>query len=100
MKRGRLILMLCALACLTLSAYAVGKGKTPRAPENVFRARLEGVTEVPPVTTTASGIAIFHLNKEMNAMNYRLLVRELVEPTGAHLHLGAAGKNGDPIVML
>jgi hypothetical protein len=65
-----------------------------------FVAQLTGGEQVPSVTTTASGTASFWLNSDGTQIRYNLTVVDLHNVTMAHLHLGASGKNGPPVVWL
>ena len=55
---------------------------------------------MPSVTTTASGTASFWLTPDGTQIRYTLTVDALSNVTMAHLHLGALGKNGPPVVWL
>ncbi len=70
---------------------------------------LTGAQENPPVTTAASGDATFNYDPASNTFSIDLFVTGLEveadddgipQVTGAHLHLGDAGENGDVIVNL
>jgi len=65
-----------------------------------FVAQLTGGEQVPSVATPASGTASFWLNPDSTAIRYKLTVADLNNVTMAHLHLGASGKNGPPVVWL
>jgi hypothetical protein len=63
---------------------------------------LQGSQEVPPVTTTATGLAVIRLTSDKTV--YSLITVDNVEPTDqltmAHIHAGAPGQNGPIIVPL
>jgi len=63
-----------------------------------FVAVLEGGYEVPAVASAASGSAEFQV--EGADLHYVVHVTGLTDITAAHLHLGAAGKTGAPVVTL
>ena len=64
-----------------------------------FRAALSGSEEVPPVSTTATGLATVTLNGEQTELALTLEFSGLGSaPTAAHIHVGAPGANG-PIVF-
>jgi hypothetical protein len=65
-----------------------------------FTAQLSGINEVPPVTTTASGLATFVVNFATGVTTYTLDATDLISPTAAHIHVGAAGVNGGVIHWL
>ncbi len=57
-------------------------------------ALLNGNQEVPPVTTSARGLAYSFLNfPKMDSLSYFVLYEGL-DPVSAHIHLGAAGQKG------
>ncbi|MBX3002024.1 MAG: CHRD domain-containing protein [Caldilineaceae bacterium] len=68
--------------------------------DGTFTAQLSGINEVPPVTTTASGLATFVVDFETGVTNYTLEVTDLISPTAAHIHVGPAGVNGGVIHWL
>jgi CHRD domain len=68
--------------------------------EQVFRARLSGENEVPPVTTNTAGRFEILVNNAATAGQYTLRVDSGVRVTQSHFHCGAAGANGPVIVFL
>ncbi|MDX1662326.1 MAG: S8 family serine peptidase [Candidatus Promineifilaceae bacterium] len=65
-------------------------------PEVVFTADLEGENEAPPVTTDATGMAVFTYTHATGELDYWLDVDDIT-PTAAHIHLGLPNTNG-PVV--
>ena len=66
-----------------------------------FDGFLNGMAEVPAVTTPATGVAEFSLSSDFTSINYRIQVEGLSGAImGAHLHEGAAGTNGPVVVNL
>lgn len=60
-----------------------------------YHAALNGVQEVPAVTTNAIGLGTFALSKTSEELLVEVVVDGLSGPiTGAHLHKGATGVNG------
>lgn len=56
---------------------------------------LNGAQEVPAVTTNATGLGFFMLQKHEGKLSINIVVDGLSGPiTGAHLHKGVAGTNG------
>lgn len=101
MKRASIVL-LCAAATLTSCKRHRGMEGTPaatKAPQQ-FTATLQGAQEVPPVTTSASGEITLTLNTDHTQLHYTLTVQNIENVTMAHLHLGAAGTNGDHVAWL
>ncbi|GAP63268.1 hypothetical protein ARMA_1691 [Ardenticatena maritima] len=67
---------------------------TPNPQAFFFSANLRGANEVPPVSTDTLGRARFRLSQDETSLRYRVLVRDLVDGTAAHIHCGAPGVNG------
>lgn len=63
-----------------------------------FRAELSGANQVPPVSTTASGLATFTVTDGVVA--YRIDAFDLEDATAAHIHSGSASENGPIVVPL
>lgn len=65
-----------------------------------YDANLTGSSEVPPVTTNASGLAELELNDDGDEMSFDIQVEDIEGATQAHIHQGSEGENGDPVVWL
>jgi CHRD domain len=76
-------------------------GPTGATPAKIEVA-LSGDQSVPAVQTSASGTAIIMIEGGPNGFNisFELDVTNIVDVTAAHIHLGAAGTNGEVIVPL
>ena len=74
----------------------------PPPPPACFSAALTGDQEVPPVTTTATGKASFHLEKpDRSVLHYEIEVQGLSGPaTATHIHAGAKGVPGAVLIPL
>lgn len=61
-----------------------------------YTADLSGASEVPPVTSTVTGVADFSYNFYTNELSYTVSVEnpDNVEITAMHIHSGTAGTNG------
>ena len=69
--------------------------------ERQFAAILTGSQEVPSVASAAYGTARVSLNKENNTVEISVVTSGLSGPiTGAHIHSGIAGQNGDVVKPL
>jgi hypothetical protein len=68
--------------------------------EKSFKAKLSGKDEVPSVKTKAKGEIEFKLSKEGRELSYKLKVKNIENPTAAHIHLGIKGKSGPPVANL
>ena len=78
-----------------------GGGGGPKGPR-CFSAVLSGTDEVPPVDTAATGTAQFSLaGPDKLKLVYEVTVEGLSGPAvAAHIHPGAAGEEGPPLVTL
>jgi len=66
-----------------------------------FNANLDGSQEVPPVSTTGTGTAIFKLNESGTEISFRIEITNLdlgSDVTGAHIHSAPLGVNGGIVV--
>jgi hypothetical protein len=63
-----------------------------------YRASLSGSAEVPPQTSTSTGTARFTVDGD--ELDYSLDVQGITGAIAAHIHTGAVGANGPPIVFL
>lgn len=63
-------------------------------------ASLSGKNEVPPNESNATGIANIQLNEDGSQYVYWVNTTGLSKITGAHIHKGSAGENGDVVVTL
>ncbi len=93
-----LIVLVGAIASLILVVGATNSGYV--FAKQKFSATLSGAEEVPPVDTTAGGQATFTTMNNDTAIKYKVNITGLSDATGAHIHSGKKGANGDPIVDL
>jgi CHRD domain len=70
------------------------------AQKTKFEATLSGKNEVPAVESSAQGRATFQLSKTGKSLLYTISVTGIEDPMMAHIHMGAAGKDGPPVVPL
>ena len=90
----KITLLLIAMLTTMLSVTVVfAAGKT-------MKADLSGKNEVPAVKTKAKGEAKFTLSDDGKKLSYTLVLRDIENPTAAHIHIGEAGKNGAPVATL
>lgn len=84
MKRTAILLMLLLLVTLSASAQS-------------FTAQLSGAAEVPgPGDPDGSGFAVVTING--TTVNYTVFAQGIGAPTLAHIHRGAVGTSGDPVI--
>jgi CHRD domain len=65
-----------------------------------FSGNLTGDSEVPPVTTNATGSAELELNDDGDEMSYDLEVEDIEGVLFAHIHQGSESENGPIVVTL
>jgi hypothetical protein len=92
MSKVKLLLFVILATILTVS---VGF-----AAEKSFKGKLTGSSEVPSVKTKAKGDVKFMLSKDGKELSYKLDVKNIKNPTAAHIHRGMKGKNGPPLANL
>ncbi len=59
---------------------------------------LSGREEVPPTDSRGRGVAKFKVAKDGKSISYKLIVANIKNVVGAHIHLGPEGDNG-PVVF-
>jgi hypothetical protein len=85
-----------SLLYLALVALPLSLGS--RLPADTFTAQLSGAAEVPPIQSQATGTATVTIDG--NQLTYKIEVKDLDNPTMAHIHEGAPGSDGPPVVPL
>jgi len=71
------------------------------APGDVMlSATLTGAAETPPASTDGTGMFMGRLNVGTGQLCYTLTSQNLPDLTMAHIHIGAAGVAGPPVVVL
>ena len=65
-----------------------------------FTANMSGVNEVPSVDTKATGKTTFRTANNDTTIKYKVNITGFSDATGAHIHMGKGGANGDIIVDL
>jgi hypothetical protein len=63
-----------------------------------IKVKLSGAEEVPPVTTSATGAGTIKVNDDMTVSGS--VTTKGIEGVAAHIHSGAVGKNGPPVITL
>jgi hypothetical protein len=80
------------------AAFALAAGFSAAALGTDVKLTLSGDQEVPPVTTSASGTGTITVGDDMSVKGSVMTTG--ITATAAHIHMGAAGKNGPVIVPL
>ncbi len=93
-------LLLAAGAALALAGCETMEEDVNEAIGNRFQAQLSGASEVPPADPDGAGMARISINDDSNRICTDLEVRMIGDVTAAHIHRGAAGVNGPPVVTL
>ncbi len=91
------ITYLFAIAAALSSLILVG-ATSSYAQNEKYRAKLDGNNEVPAVNTTAEGTINFKTNSDK--LTWKANITGITDATGAHIHQGKTGENGDVIVDL
>jgi hypothetical protein len=90
-------LVILASALLSLLLLATTYSNFTYA-QNKFRAKLDPNNEVPPVNSTAEGVATFKVKDD--TIKSKINITGITEVSGAQIHTGKSGENGDPIIDL
>ena len=93
-------LLLAAGAALALAGCETMEEEVNEEIGNRFQAQLSGTSEVPPADPDGAGMARISINDDSNRICTDLEVRMIGDVTAAHIHRGAAGVNGPPVVTL
>lgn len=83
------VIFITSLSSTTTSVFAA---------QQKFTAKLSGDQQVPPIQTSASGIAWF--KPMQDNIWFKVNVTDIQGVTMAHIHSGKQGENGPPVVPL
>lgn len=92
--KARLIILTSVMLVILAAGTAIA------ASSRNFRTHLAGRYEVPVRDTKAQGQAIFQLNEEGTALEYKLNVANIENVLQAHIHRGPADGTGPIVVWL
>lgn len=87
------------LAAALMLAGAACDDDTTGPNTDEFQATLTGASEVPPVTTSATGTASIDINDSNSTINFSISVTGIVDAQLAHIHVGAVGVAGPPVTV-
>jgi hypothetical protein len=93
-----MIAVLAALSSLLLLGSISTMGISVFAAK--FTSIMSGSNEVPPVNTNTTGYTSFRTATNDTVIKYKVNVTGISDATGAHIHIGKTGANGDIIVDL
>jgi hypothetical protein len=93
-------LLLAAGTALALAGCETMEEEVNEEIGNRFQAQMSGASEVPPADPDGAGMARISINDDSNRICTDLEVRMIGDVTAAHIHRGAAGVNGPPVVTL
>jgi hypothetical protein len=99
-QQHKLSIIAILAAILSIAAISLSFGSIEAQEGETFSASLSGNDEVPPTQSTATGLAKFQTDENGTQVSYWLNITGLSEITGAHIHNGSAGQNGDVVVTL
>ena len=94
--------LLAGILSLTISLsvfLALSLVDTTYAVKRIYDAPLSGQNEEPPVQSNATGLAEF-TPPVNDTIKYRINITGIFDATGAHIHTGQAGENGEVIADL
>ena len=92
--------LLAAGGALALSGCETVEEEVNEEIGNRFVAQMSGAQEVPPADPDGTGMARITVNDASNRVCTDLEVRNIGTVTAAHIHRGAPGVNGPPVVTL
>jgi hypothetical protein len=92
---------LVAAGVLAVAGTAVAQGDNPNNGGRKLTATLSGANEVPgPGDDNGAGLFEARLNPGTERICYTLSAGNIDSATAAHIHIGAAGEAGDPVLTL
>jgi len=101
LKTTKLLAVLAAIVMLGSTMVAINFMVWAESETRDFKARLAGFSEVPAVSTMATGTFKAKLNQDGTMLEYELSYSGLsTTALAAHIHLGASRTNGGVIAFL
>lgn len=99
-QQHRLPIIATLAAILSIATISLSFVSVQAQEGETFSAGLSGKDEVPATPSIATGSAKFQTDENGTRVSYWLNITGLSEITGAHIHNGTAGQNGDVVVTL
>ena len=100
MKRKSALILLASAGALGLAGCETVQEEINEATGPRVNAALTGANEVPAADPDGTGTAKIDIASALNTLCTDLEVRDIGAVTAAHIHRGAAGVNGPPVVTL
>ncbi len=91
------------VVALALSIITISQLISPvnaQSQQKTFSAKLTGINEAPPISTSASGTAQFKLSPDNKTLSYTITANNINSGIEVHIQQGNAGQNGPSIVQL
>jgi len=87
------LLLFVVLAAIFAASTGFAAGKS-------FEAKLTPKGEVESPKSKATGKAEFKLSEDGKTLSYKLYVKNIIDATAAHIHIGTKGVEGPPVVII
>jgi hypothetical protein len=95
LKMKRFIFLTSIRGLMASAVFVIGSGVALTAD---LKINLTGAQETPPVTTSASGTGTITVAADKSISG--TITTKSIDGTMAHIHVGAPGKSGPPIITL
>lgn len=95
-----IIAVFAAVLAVGAVSIIVNSAKVSAQGGETFSATLSGKDEAPPTKSNATGTAKFQVNDNSSQVSYWVNITGIKKITGAHIHNGTTGQNGDVVVTL
>jgi hypothetical protein len=96
----RIASLAAACAALALAGCETVNEAVNDAAGDQFRAQLSGANEPAGGDPDGAGLARIEINNSTNTVCTDLEIRQISPATAAHIHRGAVGVNGPPVITL
>jgi hypothetical protein len=100
MKTKSALLLLASVGALGLAGCETVEEEFNEVVGPRLHANLTGANEVPPADPDGTGTANVAISSALNRICTDLEIRDIGAVTAAHIHRGAAGVNGPPVITL
>jgi hypothetical protein len=100
MKNLQTIFIFVIVSVISLGVMMGSTSMAFAAHQQTFQAKISGKNEVPPVTTSATGLVQFQLSSDGKTLSYTLTAHNIKTVTMAHIHQGKVGETGQPVAPL